>query len=625
MKKQFTKRVGYIIVVAMAVTVVLVFILQTLTAYQNADKELDNLFANIERQVNDNNASIETLKDSLDADYLSRAKAFAYMIEQNPRILNSSIILSDTAKLLDVDELHVIDEKGIIQWGTVPGYFGFDMASSEQTKPFMEILNDSSIELAQEPQINGAAGILFQYIGVARRDAKGFVQIGMQPTRLEQAMANNEIGVVLNRIGDENKHAFAVNKEDDTIINHANPELIGLTLEEAGVKGGSAVLLNNYRSGKIGGESVRMGAREIGDYIIVAQINRGSFMTNRNIQSLLLVVSDILIIVIMIMAIARLLDKQIVSPIKVIADNLKSIEGGNLEQKVTVNSCPEFVLLSEGINSMVGSIKEKMNQSELLIANQRDVSSKMHGVADKLRRLSDSNLSTADDLAHGSVRQADAINEMTDNIRELSDQMKHDGENAAIAEATSQEAAEMLDNSVAELGRLADVMRQMNQMSNDIQNVVNAIDSISFQTNILALNAAVEAARAGAAGKGFAVVADEVRNLAGKSADSAKQTAEMIGQTIDIMRSGEMLSNNAEKMVRTAMDKFRQANKLTGEIVHASARQGETVNQIFMAGEQVSSVVQENSRLAGESKDGVVQLLREVEQLQKLAAQDVTL
>ena len=183
----------------------------------------------------------------------------------------------------------------------------------------------------------------------------------------------------------------------------------------------------------------------------------------------------------------------------------------------------------------------------------------------------------------------------------------------------------MLDNSVAELGRLADVMRQMNQMSNDIQNVVNAIDSISFQTNILALNAAVEAARAGAAGKGFAVVADEVRNLAGKSADSAKQTAEMIGQTIDIMRSGEMLSNNAEKMVRTAMDKFRQANKLTGEIVHASARQGETVSQIFMAGEQVSSVVQENSRLAGESKDGVVQLLREVEQLQKLAAQDVTL
>ena len=112
MKKQFTKRVGYIIVVAMAVTVVLVFILQTLTAYQNADKELDNLFANIERQVNDNNASIETLKDSLDADYLSRAKAFAYMIEQNPRILNSSIILSDIAKLLNVDELHVIDEKG---------------------------------------------------------------------------------------------------------------------------------------------------------------------------------------------------------------------------------------------------------------------------------------------------------------------------------------------------------------------------------------------------------------------------------------------------------------------------------------------------------------------------------
>lgn len=623
MKKQFTKRVGYIIVAAMAVTVILVFALQTITAYQNADNELDNLFANIERQVKNNNASIATLKESLNADYLSRTKAFAYMIEQQPDIINSAAKLKEIASLLDVDELHVIDEKGIIKWGTVPSYFGFDCNGSEQTIPFLEILKDSSIELAQEPQINGAGGVLFQYIGVARRDAKGIVQIGMQPIRLEQAMADNDIGVVLNRIGDENKFAFAVDPASDKIIG-GSEQLVGMTVEEAGIKGGSAAILNCYKNDTVGGKAVRIGAREIEGNIIAAQVTRSSFLSNRNIQALLLVISDIVIVVIMVTAIARLLSRQIVSPIEQIADDLKAIENGFLDRRVNVGGCPEFMMLSGGINSMVGSITEKMEQSERLMNNQREVSQKMRGVADKLRLLSDSNLSTSDELADGSSRQAEAINEMTENIRELSDRMKQYGDNATMAGAASQEAAEMLNNSVSELLKLTEVMAQMNKMSNDIQNVVNAIDSISFQTNILALNAAVEAARAGEAGKGFAVVADEVRNLAGKSADSARQTAEMIGQTIDIMRSGELLSDNAESMVRAAMDKFSMANRLTGEIVRASAEQGATVEQIFRAGEQISSVVQENSQLARESKDGVEKLLREVEQLQSLAAQDAS-
>lgn len=621
MKKQFTKRVGYIIVAAMAVTVILVFALQTITAYQNADSELDNLFANIERQVKNNNASIATLKESLNADYLSRTKAFAYMIEQQPEILDSAAKLNEIAALLDVDELHVIDEKGIIKWGTVPSYFGFDCNGSEQTIPFLEILKDSSIELAQEPQINGAGGILFQYIGVARRDQKGIVQIGMQPVRLEQALADNDISVVLSRIGDEDKSAFAINSENDTIIS-GSQELVGITLEEAGIKGGSAAILNSYKNDTIGGKAVRIGVREIEGNLIAAQVTRSSFLANRNIQALLLVLSDIVVVMIMVMAIARLLSRQIVSPIAYIADDLKAIEDGSLDRRVNVGGCPEFMMLSGGINSMVDSIVEKMEQSERLMNNQRVVSQKMHGVADKLRLLSDSNLATADELSDGSSRQAEAINEMTENIRELSDRMKQYGDNATMAGNASQEAAEMLESSVSELLRLTEVMAQMNKMSSDIQNVVNAIDSISFQTNILALNAAVEAARAGAAGKGFAVVADEVRNLAGKSADSAKQTAEMIGQTIDIMRSGEMLSENAENMVRAAMDKFSLANRLTGEIVKASAEQGETVDQIFRAGEQISSVVQENSQLARESKDGVVKLLSEVEQLQSLAAKN---
>lgn len=98
---------------------------------------------------------------------------------------------------LDVDELHVTDGDGFIRWTTVPAYQGFDMASSEQSSAFLPMLTDKSYELAQEPQVNGTVGTLFQYVGVARYDEPGIVQIGMQPTRLQSVLERTSIDKAL--------------------------------------------------------------------------------------------------------------------------------------------------------------------------------------------------------------------------------------------------------------------------------------------------------------------------------------------------------------------------------------------------------------------------------------------
>ena len=621
MQKKFIKSAAVVISIAMVIALFIVFAFRNLVAYGTARDRLDYLLDSVERSLLANEAQIEQLKLSTGEDYLARTRAFAFMIAEDPSILTSEQKLNEIMTLLDVDELHVTDEQGVIRWGTVPGYFGFDMATSDQTVPFMPLLKDKNAELAQEPQPNGTRGILFQYIGVARKDKSGIVQIGMQPTRLEEALANTAIGMVLQQYIEQDEGVFALHVSDGTVAWHSNQALIGLSAAEIGMKDSIQTICSDYNEHVIDGEKSYMTGRVIGEYVILPYLSHASLMENRNVQSLLLLLSDTMIVLVTVWVLNFLLNKQIVQPIQAVGRELNKIEQGELDTKVDVRTSPEFSHLSDGINAMVDSIREKMQESERLLQQQRSAAHQINNISHTLRSLSAQNMDTADRLADGALSQSEAIARLAGNIDALEAQMSTDNTKVTLAGRTSSEAGEHLTRGVDLLAQLSAVMDELNQMSGDIQKVVKAIDDISFQTNILALNAAVEAARAGAAGKGFAVVADEVRSLAGKSAESARQTATMIGNTISIMQSGQALSTRAVAVIREAMEKSEQAGQLTGEILEASARQQNTVEDIRASGHMVEQIIRENSHLAVESKQGVSSLLNEVETLQMISQQ----
>ncbi len=621
MQKKFIQMAAVIISIAMVIALVIVFSFQNLTAYRTSRERLDYLLDSVERDLLANEEQIQQLKLSTGEDYLARTRAFAFMIAEDPSILTSETKLNEIMTLLDVDELHVTDENGIIRWGTVPGYFGFDMATSDQTSPFMVLLNDKNAELAQEPQPNGTLGILFQYIGVARQDARGIVQIGMQPTRLEEALADTEIGMVLTPYIEQNEGVFALHASDGTVAWHSNPQLIGLSAAEAGMMDTIDTICHDYNAHVINGERVYLTGRIVGDYVILPYLSHAALMANRNTQTILLLISDSMIVLVTVFVLNYLLKKQIVQPIQTVGMELGKIEQGSLDTMVDVRVTPEFAQLSDGINAMVRSIREKITESERLLQQQRDAAHQINTISGTLRNLSAQNMDTAAHLANGASNQSDAIERLAGNIDALEQQMRTDNTKVILAGDTSTEAGEQLTHGVELLTQLSTVMEELNQRSGEIQKVVKAIDDISFQTNILALNAAVEAARAGVAGKGFAVVADEVRSLAGKSAESAHQTATMIGNTVSIMRSGQVLSAQTVAVIREAMEKSEQAEKLTREISEASARQQATVEEIRASGHMVEQIIRENAHLAEESREGVSSLLNEVDTLQLIAQQ----
>ncbi len=228
---------------------------------------------------------------------------------------------------------------------------------------------------------------------------------------------------------------------------------------------------------------------------------------------------------------------------------------------------------------------------------------------------------SAQALAHGTAEQASAVERLSSSIEGIQTQFEATGRSIVKITGDTDATEADLNRATKQLKTLVHEIREANAKSAEISKIIKAIEDIAFQTNILALNAAVEAARAGAAGKGFAVVADEVRNLAGKSADAARSTTELIEGNVNIIAN---VSKSAEITVE-AMDAI---NKMTQEVASDVRLISKTVedelqsmNDIVGGVDQISSVVQSNSATSEQSAAASEQLAGQASLVKRLIGQ----
>ena len=151
------------------------------------------------------------------------------------------------------------------------------------------------------------------------------------------------------------------------------------------------------------------------------------------------------------------------------------------------------------------------------------------------------------------------------------------------------------------LNEAQQLIAALNQQADQINKITASIAQIANQTNLLSLNAAVEAARAGEQGRGFAVVANEVRNLAGRSADAAKDIKKLVEDSIGQVDTGSNLVNQAGKSLEGIVHGVKRVSVLMGEIATASREQAQGIDQVNTAVSQMDSVTQQNASLVEES------------------------
>ncbi|MDX1953493.1 MAG: methyl-accepting chemotaxis protein [Verrucomicrobiota bacterium] len=204
-------------------------------------------------------------------------------------------------------------------------------------------------------------------------------------------------------------------------------------------------------------------------------------------------------------------------------------------------------------------------------------------------------------LAEGASEQAASLEETSASLEEMSSMTKRNAENAESAKDLANQTRAAADTGFSDMKEMTCAMAAIKSSSDNIAKIIKTIDEIAFQTNILALNAAVEAARAGEAGMGFAVVADEVRNLAQRSAQAARETAEKIEDSIRKSEQGVQISSKVARSLEEIVLKAHTVDELVGQIASASREQSQGIQQVSIAVTQMDKVTQSNAANAEES------------------------
>ncbi|MCL1808390.1 MAG: methyl-accepting chemotaxis protein [Clostridiales bacterium] len=204
-------------------------------------------------------------------------------------------------------------------------------------------------------------------------------------------------------------------------------------------------------------------------------------------------------------------------------------------------------------------------------------------------------------LAQGSTEQASSVEELAASLGDVSGKTNQNAEMAKEAANLSSSIKESAEKGSMQMDNMMKAVTEINDASQSISKVIKVIDDIAFQTNILALNAAVEAARAGQHGKGFAVVAEEVRNLAGKSAEAAKDTSGLIENSIEKANLGMSIATETAESLKEIVGGINRNAEIIAEIEILSKEQNEAITQINIGIDQVAQVVQQNSATAEES------------------------
>jgi len=310
---------------------------------------------------------------------------------------------------------------------------------------------------------------------------------------------------------------------------------------------------------------------------------------------------------------------QILKPVGKAVEGLKKLSSGYLHTNIDIKSHDEIGELASYFNEMtdelerlikgvISAANEVGEAKESIISSTREENEalqKANGAIEAAKESVDSVVSAIEQTNAGIEEIASASQETAKNAQQADEQMSKMNELQQTGKKNIQEAVEKIANIKNMTDKTVKAVNKLQSSSQEIEAIVDTINSIAEQTNLLALNAAIEAARAGEAGKGFAVVAEEIRNLA----EETKKATTNIGNLI------EGIQNDTKDAVKVMNDTMKAVE--AGEGVMDRVADG--LSKILEAVSKTSGMIQNIASMAEEQSASTEEIASAIDNVSKSA------
>ncbi|MHC9542069.1 MAG: methyl-accepting chemotaxis protein [Vulcanimicrobiota bacterium] len=294
----------------------------------------------------------------------------------------------------------------------------------------------------------------------------------------------------------------------------------------------------------------------------------------------------------------------VLDPIKEATIVLEKVAERDLTARVKSSYKGDHTKIKDAINTAVENLDSSLQQVNI--------------ASDQVASASAQIGTGSQALAQGASEQASSLEEISSSLQEMASMTKQNTGNAIEAKSMTESTKQGTMRGVESMNRLSEAINAIKSSSDQTAKIVKTIDEIAFQTNLLALNAAVEAARAGEAGKGFAVVAEEVRNLAMRSAEAAKNTANLIEESSKNADNGVAFNQEVLKNLNEINSEVNKVSEMMAEIAAGSEQQSTGIDQINTAVDQMNQLTQHNAANSEESASAAQELGSQAQEMRQM-------